>query len=481
MMSGTTPQVGVAMPEWLQRRDREAGAWNVKEGAARRGEAWTINVRREMQVPFGDHETNRVIRAHEMMHAKVTPEYGILGSERGISVESLRAAEEFRVNSLVRAAGFDTDALVDGSEKLSGQRLAQVGDISGLIQGVTMMANTKGAKEFIKGVRVEDAELAKALREFEKGVIKQYASKERRYGKKDAAEMIGSTRPCASEGWQGYTAGYRDFTIPLAQMLDRAIDALTPPPGDDEGDGDGDAQDIEPKPTDRLQNIKDVTKGNWGRWGPLVLDADVRPTKAIRGSLGRKRVATNVGRNPRRMNRMLADPQRRIFDRTVRGTGGVVLIDCSSSMSLSVSEIEQMMEASPGCTIIGYTHKRRTTDQPNIWFLAKNGKRVEKVPDRRHGNGIDGPALRFAIKQARRGEPIVWVCDGRVTSGEDDQVYENLNAECARLVQKHKIHMTADVPDGIKALHRIAKGERLPTKFTGNVRRTAFRLNLATV
>ena len=120
------------------------------------------------------------------------------------------------------------------------------------------------------------------------------------------------------------------------------------------------------------------------------------------------------------------------------------------------------------------------TDQPNIWFLAKNGKRVENVPDRRHGNGIDGPALRFAVKQARRGEPIVWVCDGRVTSGDDDQTYDNLSDECARLVAKHKVHMAFDVPKGVAALKRIAKGERLPVAYTGHVATAARRLNLAT-
>lgn len=480
MMSGTTPKVGVAMPEWLTRRDREAGAWKVTEGAPRRGEAWTINLRREMQVPFGDHETNRVIRAHEMMHAKVTPERGIIGGERGISVDSLRAAEEFRVNSLVRAAGFDTDALVDGSEKVSGKRIAEIGDIAGMVHGVAMMANTKGARDFIAGVKTVDEDLAKGLRELEKAVTKTYSSIVRRHGERVAAEIVGSTRPCESEGWQGYTSGYRDFTIPLAKLLDRTVDALTPPPGDDDSDGDGNEAGQNNTKKNAQERAKQAIKGNWGRWGALLLDTEVRPTKAVRGSLGRKRVATNVGRSPRRMNRMLTDPQRRIFDRTVRGTGGVVLIDCSSSMHLSVEEIEQMMEASPGCTIIGYTHKRRSTDIPNIWFLARDGKRVENVPERRHGNGIDGPALRFAIDHARRGEPIVWVCDGRVTSCDDDQTYDNLSDECARLVAKHKVHMAYDVPKGVTALKRIANGERLPVAYTGHVSTAARRLGLIT-
>jgi hypothetical protein len=439
---------GVAMPEWLTRRDRDGGAWDVSQGEARRGDAWTINRYRKMRVPFGDHETNRVIRAHEMMHAKVTPEGGILGTEKGISEGSLRAAEEFRVNTLVGHAGFDLDVLVDGSEKMAGQRLAETADIAGMAQAIASMANTKGAKDFLRGVKTVDEELAKGLRELEKAIVKRYSTIVRRRGADSAAAKVGSTRPCSSDSWQGYPEGYRDFTVPLAQLLDQTIDALTPPPGEEPGDGDGDADGSQNR-TDPAERAKRVANGNWGRWGALLFDNEVRLTKTVRGSLGRKRVATNAGRNPRRMNRMLTDPQRRIFDRTTRGTGGVVIIDCSSSMHLSVEDIEKMMEASPGCTIIGYTHRRQSTDIPNIWFLAKDGKRVENVPDRRHGNGIDAPALRFAVEQARRTEQIVWVCDGIVTSGDDDRPYDNLGDECARIVAKRKIHMAYDVPAGV--------------------------------
>jgi hypothetical protein len=91
----------------------------------------------------------------------------ILGVERGISEGSIRAAEEFRVNSLVRVAGFDIDFLVDGSENNAGQRLAEMRDISGLVQSIAAMAQTKGASAFLRGVKSVDEDLAKALREVE--------------------------------------------------------------------------------------------------------------------------------------------------------------------------------------------------------------------------------------------------------------------------------------------------------------------------
>ena len=198
-------------------------------------------------------------------------------------------------------------------------------------------------------------------------------------------------------------------------------------------------------------------------------------TKTVRGTLGKTRTATNVGRNPRRINRMLTDPQRRVFDRTRRSTGGVVLIDQSGSMALSTEDVEKMMEASPGCTIIGYSHGRRASS--NVWVMARDGRRCETIPDGNGGNGVDGPALKFAVQQARRGEPVVWVCDGMVTS-EDDQLFDNLDQECARLVRRHKVHMVRDVDGGVKALTKVKAGKILPTQYVGNVRIAAYRLGL---
>lgn len=481
MMNGTTTGLGVAMPEWLARRDVQNGAWEVQRGEAKRGEAWTNQRDRVMRVPFGGDETNRVIRAHEMTHARVSPVNAVLGMELGFSEGSIRAAEEFRVNSLVRVAGFDIDMLVDGSENIAGQRLAQMNDIEGMVQSIAAMANTKGAAAFLRGVKTVDEDLSKALREVEKAVIKTWAKPARRSGDNAVAKKFGSTRPCTSEGWENYNAGYRDFTIPLAKMLDSIIDALTPDPEDEGDEENGDANEENKneneakKPKDR---VGDAISGRHGRWGNLIFDREVRLTKTMYGSLGRKRVATNVGRNPRRMNRMLTDPQRRIFDRTVRGIGGVVLIDQSGSMALSVEDVEKMMEASPGCTIIGYSHRARSTDVPNIWVLAENGRRVAEVRKGSGGNGVDGPAVRYAVAQARRGEPIVWVCDGCVTSGDDDKIYENLDIECAKLVVKNRIYMAEDVKTGIEALHRVAKREKLPTRMVGNVKSRAYRAGI---
>ena len=470
---------GYAMPEWLARKDTDNGAWDVRNGPAQRGEAWTNQRERIMRVPFGGDETNRVIRAHEMTHARVSPELAVLGTELGISEGSIRCAEEFRVNQLVRTAGFDINFLVDGSERRAGERLAEMQDYAGLVQFIAATADTEGAKAFIRGIRNIDVDLAKSIREVEKSIVKTWKKDARRYGDAWQAKRWGNTTPVSAPAQSdkpGWTAGYLSYVIPLAQMLDLAVAALTPPAEDEFIDGDEDKGQNEETQIDRVKN---AVTGRGGIWGQLLFDDEVRLTKSVKGSIGRKRVATNMGRNPRRINRMLTDPQRRVFDRTNRGTGGVVIIDQSGSMSLDIEDVEKVMEASPGCTIIGYSHRAGSVGVPNIWILAENGRRTENVRKGSGGNGVDVPAVKFAVSKARRNEPVLWVTDGMVTSSHNDQLYDNLEDDAARLVRRNGIHMVPNVNGAIEALRRVSAGESLPTKYVGRIYAAAQRLGIA--
>jgi hypothetical protein len=471
-MGAEIAPTGVAMPEWLTRQDITNGAWTVQEGAAARGEAWTEINHRVMRVPFGGDETNRVIRAHEMMHAKVSP-LRHPGPDANATPESVTAAEEFRVNTLIKSAGFDVDYLVDGSERRAGTRLAEMKDYAGLVRFVAATAGGKACKDLLRGIKMHDADLAKGLRELEKSLVKRWTKAARR-SPRQAAETWSSTIACDTGKLQGLPKGFVDVTIPIAQNLDAIINALRaadekgePVAGNDESD---DTQDAEFDPN----TIRDLANGQAGQWADLVF-GETRLTRKVRGSVGRTRIAANNGINPRRMNRMLTDPQRRVFDRTRRANGGIVIIDLSASMHLSSSQVQQMMESSPGCTIIGYSHKRRHPERPNVWVLAKNGRRVADVPEDTAGNGVDGPAVEWAIKQAKRGEPIVWVSDGQVTSNDDDTC-DNLDIECAHLVRSNNLHMAHSVPAGVAAVAELGKGRKLPVNYTGNVRRAAQRL-----
>ena len=60
-------------PEILTREDTEHGRWEVETVPAKRGLPHTNIVEKLMKAPGDSSEMSRTIRAHEMMHAKVSP------------------------------------------------------------------------------------------------------------------------------------------------------------------------------------------------------------------------------------------------------------------------------------------------------------------------------------------------------------------------------------------------------------------------
>ena len=455
---GVRPRTGVAMPEWLTRHDVDNGTWEVRSGPPERGEAWTKVYDRIMRVPVGGDETNRLIRAHEMMHARVSPVIPI-GPELGITLESILAAEEFRVNTLLGAAGFDLDALCDGSERHIGERLARIGDGAGLLRFVAGTAGGKACSDLLRGVRRVDPELARALRTFSTSLLRRWRTDARR-DLPAAQRDWGNTTPVDDPGspLHGAGQGFVDHTLPIARMLDGIIGAIEGAAGALGDDAEGLAPGV----------LAELITGRTGRWADEVRFGTTRLDRRVPGAVGRRRTASPTGRNPRRMHRMLTDPQRRVFDRNRRSVGSIVVIDLSGSMRLDNDDIEQMMAASPGCTIVGYSH--RTAGEANAYVLARGGRRCDPLPAGvQAGNGIDGPIIEWAAAEARRGEQIVWVCDGIVT-GESDTRYKNLDIEATLLVRRHGIHMTPDVTRGIEAMRRLAKDGRLPTTYVGSLR-----------
>ena len=108
------------------RRDGfEQGRWTVESGEARRGGASCNLSERCLRVPQDDDAVARVVRAHELMHIRVSPHRREHVPDEGLPERALECAEEFRVNRLLSLLGFDTGLLCDGSEKLGARRLAE--------------------------------------------------------------------------------------------------------------------------------------------------------------------------------------------------------------------------------------------------------------------------------------------------------------------------------------------------------------------
>lgn len=455
-MSKAVKQVNVAMPEFVNRRGEYNGeTWEIEAGQAARGEAWADLDNKRMRVPYGEDAASRIIRIHELMHVRVSP-FDVataVASIDDIDPQAVIAAEEFRVNTLIAKAGFDTSDLRDGSEFTSGERVTERGDWRGAVLNIGATAGTKAAADFLRGVKKIDPEWAKALREIEKAMIKTF--------RKVGSRTLGDT----DLNSDGIPVGFARWTRAVAELLRVGLEAGEP--SDDDGSQEGkeiNAEEI------KKRVRPGSTGGKRGSFAPLILDK-IPLTRRVGGQIGRKRVATNMGRNPRRINRMLVDPERRVFDRKIKGKGGVVLIDQSGSMHLGEDDLWAILEAAPGCTVIGYSHRPGSTETPNVWVLAQDGKVCSKIRSGNGGNGVDGPALEFAIKKRKKGEPIIWVCDGAV-SDDRDSFHDHLAEACAKIVAKEKIHMVCDSDGAVKALLSIKRGGKLAPQAIGHIART---------
>jgi hypothetical protein len=260
------------------------------------------------------------------------------------------------------------------------------------------------------------------------------------------------------------------------------IDRLANPPeqepeeqgqaGKDSQDNDGggnksqkDASKGEPKAPINKDDVKKSApsaprsrNGAVPQWAELKV-AKLELTRHAPGGLGRKRRATDIGRNPRRIGNALSDPQKRIFDATKKGNGGVVIIDGSGSMALTTQDIVRIVDASHGATVAVYSTDSENI-KDNLLILAEKGKMIQELPRRNGGNGVDAPALKWGIKQKQNSKaPVVFITDGMVHG--IGQGYDDILAmDCINTVLKNKVIVRPNVAQAVKALEDIKAGRK---------------------
>ena len=471
------------------RRDvPSGGTWTVESGAACRGEAWTSTVdeHRVMRAPVDATDLGKLVRAHEMTHARYSPRFidaetamRVGGTGNAIAAlpdRAMTCAEEYRVNEIARRAGFNMDDLADGSERTSGRRAASGLEWNEMVAYAAALATSsrtrgKALTAFLRGVKegatdpdLADASvkvlqaLATALAEYVRGVLTSDLAStspgwvagcacaccegtvrgplgdnvRRRTWGLSPGECSGCGAPFVMVATGYYT------TVMLASIVAHFMSAdPATPPDDDDDDGDPIA-DAERRP---LPN-GDVD------WPRVHVHPD-RPTVPVRGRIIKRRRSDVTGRSLRHPDRLMTDPARRAFGRKLRQRGGVVVVDMSGSMSDVLPEVPAMLDAAPGALILGYSGHDGDDGTPNVWVLAENGKRVARTPHTCGSNGVDGSALRLGIKLARRGDPVVFVSDGECSYGEDG------GRDLLDVIRRHKVRMVATPRDAVGALRGV--------------------------
>ena len=395
----------------------ETRAWTLQPGSTRRGEASCDLSARILEVPLGGDPVARVVRAHELMHARVSPfcpeHVSVFGD---IEPRALECAEELRVNTLVGRLGFDVSLLRDGSEKHGGRRLAEAGDWSEAACFLMAVLGTGAEKEYLAGVRQGRATWLPGLRALRKravAIMDDFTS-----------AALGATRlndDCVP-------SGYASSTVVLARVLSQTMAARPP-------------ECVE----DLLRFRRSLEPGGRrtasGRFAPLTFDDSLMMVAKTRRAAARQDRPSISGPSMKYPSRLLTDDMRRAFVRRARTSGGIVIIDQSGSMDLDADEMANLLRRAPDSLVVGYSHRpgdRGST--PNAWILASRGVVAQQWPVGNVGNGVDGPILEWAVSQRHAREPIVWVTDGQVTDSHDHPSSE-LTDHCTQLLRRHRIRL----------------------------------------
>lgn len=475
------------LPEVLGRGDVDkGGAWTVEACPPTRGLPVTSVEGRFMNVPMSGDALSTVIRIHEMVHAKVSPKDLSPFIARGFATEeSLRSVEEMRVNYLATHLGYDMSVLSDGGEKELGERLVAMGDWNNAVQFAIATVGTGGHKKFIAGVRRHNKVWGSVLADISKRAMREI--------KKVPRNKLTSTSLTADGLIEGF-----GYTESIASWIDRLCDKQPDDKSDksdstdssDKDDSDADTSDTDESKRDEKGEIDKalaesrketlVDRTPIPSWFPLKVERLPMP-EVLSGSLGKKRVASNSGKHPRRLHRYLTDPQKRVFDKTVRGQGGIVVIDTSGSMRLDRDDVMGIVMASPGCTVLSYSVPSFGIDdngeaiETNAYVLASRGRMVDEMPEFGSANAVDLPVLKWAVSERRSSRtPVVWVCDGYVT-GHGDVAHETLTLQAVEYCLAHGISIVPDAESAVKYLTELSNGMR-PAKSFPHIMKRAYEL-----
>lgn len=469
----STPTLIVPEPEFLTRDDIDYGRWDIHGCEAVAGIPSTEVASRSMFAPLYDDELSRHIRAHEMFHAKVSPtakQMEKIWHKRNYAKDkTLIACEELRVNTLLKVAGFTPEQyLKGGSERFDGENISKHGDFNNAVLCAVAYRRTAGWQDFLDGVKIHKPEWVEALEKFTTqacAYLDQIVEKSKETSRSSRPlPFLHATGTKASDNGFGYTEH-------LARWIETILDASQ------EDTAGQPSNELTAEQIEKLKNSLEKLgeqdreqqqswhrgaipkKGTADMWGELRVSKPMLD-KSVMGAIGRKKIASQTGKNPRRISRLLSDPERRIFDRTVKGAGGVVLIDTSGSMSLSADQVKEMVSNAPSALVAMYSGGAYKP-KPNLWLIANKGRMCSQMPRPNGGNEVDGEALRWAIKQRQRSNsPIIWVSDGGVT-GRRDSMNNLLSMDCIKLCKQHGIYVVPDAPTAIQLLKQLKARQKI--------------------
>jgi hypothetical protein len=463
----------LASPEWMVAGRADVGVedslqegWGVSPAPLARGLAFTDFGTHQMSLPEGDTEEAKAVRLHEMIHARISPTQvpRAFLDQLGVSANSIRIAEEIRVNYLARILslqGLDSSIgdvfnLADGSEKALADKCLERDSWNDALSLYMTTYNTK-ANSVVKRRLNKNPVWKENFAHIDKEMKHRLWKIDKRTFFEKQVRTIRNTHPNSfqwvekKELQQAFIpSGFVQHSIPLATLIDQWI---ANPPVKEEAN-------LEEAKAKRRSTHR-TTPWEELRFGITSL------TDNTGSFIGKRKRPSMTGKYPSRPDRLLTDPERRIFREVVKGKGGVVVFDCSGSMGVTHKVVRDTVKQFAGALVVVYSHNQHMgATSPNAWVVAKNGRMISEEDfselPLHSGNGVDGPILRWAIRQRTNNKDfILWVSDGCVT-GRGDDMTDNLVRECANLSMKHGIIGVDDCEAAIELLSDMKRTGSFP-------------------
>jgi len=455
------PHKARPFPEIIDETD-----WDVKEGRypSYIKRSHKEDVANTMQVPLGDTAIDRKIRLHEQAHVAWTPP--IRDDDecfQYVEKDTLNATEDARIIELMNRRDEDwrelnqtqiglltpqmENAFADGFAKLADH-----------LKGVKKPAPKAGGRVEKEMNLVEAARLIASTRGYAEGGLfdqmaqscdMQWVTQE---VNKMHREFITSQENPTFDHAVAYAEHLEYFFTDKQRQIEEQNEAMAES-GLERGTADAESKGTEevytPESHERRDGFKqpdkprkpDRTRQVGNRWGTLTIVHKKLPEKLAARHARRPR-PTDSGAIPRYMHRLVSD--QRVFSRRRKKKAfqGTVLIDCSGSMSLSASEVDEILRRWPAVTVATYCG---SGEHGELWIVASKGKRATKrdLHPNLGGNVVDGPCLDWLSKQKM---PRVWISDGGV-SGIGDNFGNAFYVDAAVKMKRGKIKRLANVHD----------------------------------
>lgn len=379
---------------------------------------------RHMVAPRHDTEMARLVRLHELAHAKITPRRPAdkCAEEAHCSIEALQWSEDNRVGRFLQTVPA-TAGRLDLASAISDSAMDEIAAIlpdGGGPDTVRALAGILLADYWLGSTRDRWAAAAVRAR---KVTDEQAVSILDR-----VATIVTACTYTKSRANPFGPNGMKKITYPMARSFDVEFPDLQQQTESQRRAG---------AAVERVQ----AAKG----WGAIEAVDRIPMSRSIRPRRAPRRRFSDTGVNPTAMHRLTTD--QRVFASKVPQAGGTILCDASGSMSYSADDIERIIAEAPATLIAFYAGESMAG---GIIVAAEGGRAAdpEDVLSALYsrwggGNEIDGPALRWLSRQPG---PRFWVSDEHVgASGMDFGKYGSAWRECMAICRAASVRVVDDI------------------------------------